>query len=65
MRATATLTLAAPKEGLRTGDAAHVVGELYLADISVPAAVYERLGVAYSSPFGRSPLVEIERMTRR
>jgi NAD(P)H-hydrate epimerase len=65
VRATATLTLAAPKEGLRIGDAADVVGELYLADISVPAAVYERLGVTYSSPFGPAPLVEIERMTRR
>jgi NAD(P)H-hydrate epimerase len=63
VRATTTLTLALPKEGLRTRAAADVVGDLYLGDISVPAAVYERLGVTYSSPFGRSPLVEIERMT--
>ena len=39
--ATATLTLAAPKTGLL--DAA-VVGELYLADISVPPAVYDAFG---------------------
>jgi NAD(P)H-hydrate epimerase len=65
VRATATLTLALPKEGLRSRDATDAVGELYLADISVPTAVYERLGVTYNSPFGRSPLVGIERMTRR
>jgi NAD(P)H-hydrate epimerase len=35
--AAATLTLAAPKTGLL---GAHQVGELYLADISVPPAVY-------------------------
>ena len=48
IRAVATLTLALPKEGLRSGDAADVVGDLFLADISVPAAVYERLGLRYS-----------------
>ena len=40
--ATATLTLAAPKTGLR---GAAVVGELYLADISVPPAVYDAFGM--------------------
>ena len=40
--ATATLTLAAPKTGL-PGTAE--VGELYLADISVPPAVYDRFGM--------------------
>jgi NAD(P)H-hydrate epimerase len=59
VRASATLTLALPKEGLRGGDAADAVGDLYLADISVPGAVYERLGVPYTSPFGRSPLVAL------
>ena len=65
VRATATLTLALPKQGLRSDDAPEVIGDLYLADISVPPAVYERLGIGYSSPFRRSPLVEIERMTPR
>jgi NAD(P)H-hydrate epimerase len=37
--ATATMTLALPKDGLR---AAPAVGELYLADISVPAELYAR-----------------------
>jgi NAD(P)H-hydrate epimerase len=43
MRATATLTLALPKGGLRGNEA--VVGELYLADISVPPALYAGSGI--------------------
>ncbi len=47
-RPRATLTLALPKVGLvpeRTGD-------LVLADIGIPGAVYDKLGVPYTSPFG-------------
>src|SRR5215471_11954550 len=44
-----TLTLALPKKGLRP----HVSGELYLADIGIPSAVYQRIGVQYVPPFGR------------
>ncbi len=40
INAAATMTLALPKEGLRALDAAPYVGELYLADISVPPALY-------------------------
>ena len=61
VRAAATLTLALPKNSMRLGDAPDVVGELYLADISVPPAVYKHLGVRYDSPFGRSPVVKIVR----
>ena len=39
--AKATLTLAAPKTGLIAAQAAAVVGEVYLADIGVPAGAYE------------------------
>ena len=39
--ATATMTLAAPKVGLRGSE---YVGELYVADISVPPKVFRRLG---------------------
>ena len=60
IRAAATLTLALPKEGLRSGHATEAVGDLYLADISVPPAVYGRLGLEYRSPFGRSPIVRID-----
>lgn len=40
VRATATMTLALPKEGLRSSNAQSVVGELYVADISVPPSLY-------------------------
>ncbi|MEO1060201.1 MAG: NAD(P)H-hydrate epimerase [Actinomycetota bacterium] len=42
VRATATMTLALPKAGLRGQE---IVGELHLADISVPPSVYEAMGV--------------------
>lgn len=57
--AEATMTLAAPKTSLTGADAAEVVGRLFLADISVPALVYERLGVPYKTPFTRRPIVEV------
>jgi NAD(P)H-hydrate epimerase len=40
--AEATMTLAAPKTALTGANAAEVAGRLFLADISVPAFVYER-----------------------
>jgi NAD(P)H-hydrate epimerase len=40
IRATATMTLALPKAGLRAPWAEPQVGELYLADISVPPQLY-------------------------
>ena len=40
IRATATMTLALPKEGLRAHGVDDHVGELYLADISVPPSLY-------------------------
>ena len=42
IKATATMTLALPKEGLRAEEAKGNVGELYLADIGVPTALYSR-----------------------
>jgi NAD(P)H-hydrate epimerase len=59
VRAAATLTLALPKESLRAWAARPLVGQLYLADISIPAAVYDRLGIAYRSPFSGSPIVQL------
>ena len=44
--ATATVTLALPKIGLLQGDATAAVGELLLADLGIPAYIYERLGIA-------------------
>jgi len=59
VRAAATLTLALPKEALRAEAARPLVGELYLADISIPVVVYDRLGIAYRSPFSGSPIVQL------
>ncbi len=42
IKAAATMTLALPKEGLRAKEAKANVGELYLADIGVPPALYSR-----------------------
>jgi NAD(P)H-hydrate epimerase len=57
--AEATMTLAAPKTSLASPDAAETIGSLFLADISVPALVYERLGIPYQTPFTRGPVIEL------
>lgn len=46
-RAESTLTLALPKTGLLPDRS----GELFLADIGIPGAVYAKLGIDYTSPF--------------
>src|SRR5712692_1302376 len=45
IRATRTVTLALPKAGLLRPEAASCVGELWLADISVPPQAYARFDV--------------------
>jgi NAD(P)H-hydrate epimerase len=57
--AATTLTLAMPKEGLLRPAARDWVGDLYLADISVPAQVYQRLGVEIGSAFAASDIVPV------
>jgi len=59
IRAEATLTLALPKTGLQTPAAREVVGQLYLADISVPPLLYERMGVEVGPLFERDTIVAI------
>jgi len=59
VRATATLTLALPKAALRAKAGRPLVGELYLADISIPATAYDRVGIDYRSPFSGSPIVQL------
>ncbi len=56
VHADATMTLAAPKLGLR---AAPEVGRLFVADISVPASVYGSLGVGAAPDFSTSWLLEV------
>lgn len=60
IRATATMTLALPKEGLRFPGVEGHVGELYLADISVPPELYaEFLDVEIGPLFAESDLVRV------
>ena len=44
IKATATLTLALPKTGFLAREASLYLGDLYLADISIPRTVYESFG---------------------
>jgi len=53
---TRTVTLALPKTGLES-----VAGALYLADISIPRTVYERLDLEYERPFGQDDWIELNR----
>lgn len=55
--ATATMTLALPKTGLRS---AQQVGRLYLADISVPRALYDRMGIAVGPIFADDSIVPLD-----
>lgn len=50
-----TVTLALPKTGLET-----VPGTVYLADISIPQTVYERLDIEYERPFENGDWVELD-----
>ena len=59
VKAEATLTLALPKAALRIEEAQALVGQLYLADISIPAVVYEGLRIPYRSPFTHGPIVRL------
>jgi NAD(P)H-hydrate epimerase len=59
IHAHATLTLALPKTGLITPEAKLVVGELYLADISVPPELYTSLNINILSPFISDTIIKI------
>jgi NAD(P)H-hydrate epimerase len=61
VRAVATMTLALPKQGLRAPRVSSVVGELYLADISVPAELYRRepLNLEVGPIFARRDVVRL------
>lgn len=61
IRAAATVTLALPKPGLLEQRAANLVGELLLADIGIPAALYERFGVDARGLFVEGDLLRVAR----
>jgi NAD(P)H-hydrate epimerase len=58
VKATATMTLCLPKVGLKNAVA---TGNLYLADISVPAAVVARVAQAPAPPFELGRILRIDR----
>ena len=59
--ATATMTLALPKEGLRVEPACGRLGELYLADISVPPELYSApsLGLEVGPLFAHEEVIRL------
>lgn len=61
IRAAATMTLALPKKGLRTPKVRDLVGELYLADISVPPGLYSQppLSLEVDTIFSKSDIVRL------
>ncbi len=59
IRAAATLTLALPKQGLLAPEAKQYVGELYLADISVPPELYAKMGIAVPPLFAESDIIRV------
>ena len=61
IRATATLTLAMPKVGFQTESARRYIGELYLADISVPPDLYTKppLNLEVPNIFAEDDIVRI------
>ena len=59
IQAKATLSLALPKTGLLSSQAKSVVGKLFLADIGVPAELYQEMKINVPSLFEKDSIVEI------
>ncbi len=61
VRAAATMTLALPKKGLLSPKADELVGEIYLADISVPPGLYagQPLGLNVGPVFAESDIIRL------
>ncbi len=60
IKAKYTLTLALPKAGLLKKEAEKCIGELYLADLSVPKTVYDQLGIDVPPLFEKHEIVKIK-----
>ena len=62
IKAVATMTLALPKEGLRQASVGQHVGELYLADISVPPELYgnKQLGLTVGNIFSENDIIRLK-----
>jgi NAD(P)H-hydrate epimerase len=59
IKAGATMTLALPKVGLMSEFARPYVGDLYLADISVPPELYRTMGLKVGSIFEQDSIIKI------
>lgn len=59
IKAKATLTLALPKTGLMTSESKDCVGDLYLADISVPRELYQRMGIEVPNLFAEDAILKV------
>ena len=59
IQAEATLTLALPKYFLMKESAQKIVGDLYLADISVPAELYTEMGLDVGPIFAEDTIIRI------
>jgi NAD(P)H-hydrate epimerase len=59
VRADATMTLALPKVGLMSESASPYVGDLYLADISVPPELYRTMGLEVGNIFEQDSIIKI------
>lgn len=57
--AAATMTLALPKIGLLEPAAKPVIGDLYLADISIPPELYQRIGISVPPVFEQDPIIRV------
>lgn len=60
VHAAATLALALPKTGLFSDEGRSFAGRVHLADIGLPAILYQRLGLAPGLPFAAGPLLRLE-----
>lgn len=62
IKASATMTLALPKLGLYNKGNANAVGELYLADISVPPELFQRLSppLIIGNLFEKSEIIQLK-----
>ena len=59
IRAAATLTLALPKAGLLVPEASPFVGNLFLADISLPPPLYQMLGISFTPIFQNNGIIPL------
>ena len=60
IRSRATMTLALPKTGLLSRAGRERSGRLFLADIGLPAALYQRIGLSVVAPFSSSRIVRLD-----